>query len=56
MFIIIFRRSLDLIECLLPIVDTSFYPNVLEIFRHEIQHARELIFLALIQLHKLFYY
>jgi hypothetical protein len=47
----LFRRSLNLIECLLRIADTGLYPTVLEIFKHGIQRSGELIFLGLLQLH-----
>ncbi len=47
----LFRRSLNLIECLLRIADTGLYPSVLEIFKHGIQRSGELIFLGLLQLH-----
>ena len=49
--LILFRRSLNLIECLLRIADTGLYPIVLEIFKHGIQRSGELIFLGLLQLH-----
>jgi hypothetical protein len=50
-FIYLFRRSLNLIECLLRIADTGLHLTVLEIFKHGIQRSGELIFLGLLQLH-----
>jgi hypothetical protein len=50
-FLLSYRCSLNLIECLLHIADTGLHSTVLEIFKHGIQRSSELIFLGLLQLH-----